>query len=211
MSGNAAGPEPVDRQAVDAAARALRRGQAIVLPTDTVYGVAVLLSTPGATQILSSLKHRSTEQSLAVLVASVEQAHDLIEPPSPAAARLMDAFWPGPVTLVLRRRPELRSLELGGDGSTIGLRWPDHALVRELAIRLGPIVTTSANRHGHPTPVTADAAADSLAAPVAAVIDGGVLGGQPSTVVDCASEVLRVLREGKVTAANVSSVVEGES
>lgn len=182
-----------------------------MLPTDTVYGVAVLLSTPGATQILSTLKARSPAQSLAVLVASVDQAHPLVEPPSQAAKRLMAAFWPGPVTLVLRRRPALRRLELGGDGSTIGLRWPDHALVRELAGRLGPIVTTSANRHGQPTPVTAGEAADALAGPVAVVITGGLLAGLPSTVVDCTTDLPRVLREGAVTTAQVSSVVAGDS
>jgi L-threonylcarbamoyladenylate synthase len=211
VSGNAAGREPFDRQAVDAAVRALRQGQAVVLPTDTVYGVAVLLSTPGATQLLSMLKDRSVEQALAVLIASLEQAKSLTEPPSPIAQRLMAAFWPGPVTLVLRRRRELRSLELGGDGSTIGLRWPRHALVCELASRLGPLVTTSANRHGQATPVTASEAAEALAGPVAAVIAGGVLAGLASTVIDCAADVPRVLREGTVTRAQISSALEADS
>ena len=80
---------------------ALRQDEAIVLPTDTVYGVAVLLSTPGAARVLSTLKARSSEQPLAVLVASAEQAESLVDGPTPAARRLMDAFWPGPMTLVL--------------------------------------------------------------------------------------------------------------
>jgi len=176
-----------------------------------VYGVAVLLSTPGATQLLSTLKDRSVDQALAVLIASGEQAQALIEAPSPIAQRFMAAFWPGPVTLVLRRRPESRSLDLGGDDSTIGLRWPDHALVCELASRLGPLVTTSANRHGQPTPGTAREAADALAGPVAAVVDGGVLAGLASTVIDCATDVPCVLREGTVTRAQIAAALEADS
>ena len=109
--------------------------------------------------MLSKLKARSSEQPLAVLVASAEQAESLVDGPTPAARRLMDAFWPGPMTLVLPRRPELSDLELGGDGSTIGVRCPAHPFVRELARQLGPIVTTSANRHGEATPVSASEAA----------------------------------------------------
>ncbi len=193
------------------AVAALQRAQPIVLPTDTVYGVAVLASTGGAAQILSRLKARSSEQSLAVLVASAEQARSLIDQPSSAARSLMAAFWPGPVTLVLRRRPDLGGFDLGGDGSTIGVRCPDHVFVRELALRLGPLVATSANRHGQPTPVTAAEAASALAGPVGAVVDGGVLGGVPSTVVDCTSDPPRVLREGGIAAAQIFAVLEGGS
>ncbi len=181
-----------------------------MLPTDTVYGVAVRLSTPGATRILSALKARSPEQSLAVLVSSLEQAQTLIEPPSLAAQRLMAAFWPGPLTLVLRRRPELAHLELGGVDSTIGVRWPAHRLVTELASRLGPIVATSANRHGQRTPATAAEAADALAGPVGAVIAGGLLDGLPSTVVDCSTADHRILREGAVTIAEISLAAEDD-
>lgn len=181
----------------------------MVLPTDTVYGVAVLLSTAGAAQILSTLKERSSEQPLAVLVTSADQAQSLTGPLSPAAQRLSAAFWPGPLTLVLPRRAELSGIELGGDGSTIGLRCPDNALIRELAGQLGPIVTTSANRHGGPTPETAAEAAEALAGPVAVVVDGGVLAGLPSTVVDCVTGVPRVLREGVLAATRVRSVADG--
>lgn len=211
MPGNGAGPEQLDAAGAEAAertARALQLGQAVVLPTDTVYGVAVLLSTNGAPEILSRLKARSAEQALAVLVGSIDQARSLTEPPSAAAARLMAAFWPGPVTLVLRRRPELAGLSLGGGSDTIGLRWPDHALIRELAARLGPLVTTSANLHGQPTPSSAAEAAGALAGPVGAVVDGGVLAGLPSTVIDCTTDLPAVLREGAVSAEQVRLVVE---
>lgn len=182
-----------------------------MLPTDTVYGVAVLFSTAGAGQILSRLKERSSEQALAVLVASVDQAQSLTGPLPRAAQRLTAAFWPGPLTLVVRRRPDLSTIDLGGDGSTIGLRCPDHSLIRELAGQLGPIVTTSANRHGQSTPDTAAEAARALAGPVGAVVDGGVLAGLPSTVVDCVTDVPRILREGAVAATRVRSVALGDA
>jgi L-threonylcarbamoyladenylate synthase len=209
VPGNGAGAEQFDRVAVEAAAAALRRGAPVVLPTDTVYGVAVLASTPDAIQALFELKGRSSEHPLAVLVDGPDMARELILAPITAAQRLMARFWPGPVTLVFHRREELSHLGLGGDGSTIGVRCPDHPLVRELARRLGPIVTTSANRHGEPTPVTAAGAAAALVGPSVAVIDGGVLDGPPSTVVDCTTDPPHVLREGVVSASLVLSVAEG--
>ena len=190
---------------------ALRQNEAIVLPTDTVYGVAVLLSTPGAARVLSKLKARSSEQPLAVLVASAEQAASLVDGPTTAARRLMDAFWPGPMTLVLPRRPGLSDVELGGDGSTIGVRCPAHPFVRELARQLGPIVTTSANRHGEATPASASEAASALAGPVAVVVEGGILDGLPSTVVDCLADPPVVVREGAVNTAQVSAAVQAGS
>jgi tRNA threonylcarbamoyl adenosine modification protein (Sua5/YciO/YrdC/YwlC family) len=208
VPGTAAGADPHDRQTFDRALTALRQDEAIVLPTDTVYGVAVLLSTPGAARVLSKLKARSSEQPLAVLVASAEQAGSLVDEPTAAARRLMDAFWPGPMTLVLPRRAELSDLELGGDGSTIGVRCPAHPFVRELARQLGPIVTTSANRHGEATPASASEAAGALAGPVAVVVEGGILDGLPSTVVDCLTDPPVVVREGAVTTAQVSAAVQ---
>lgn len=204
------GPSPAggrDSSTIEAAVEALSRGQPVVIPTDTVYGLAVLASAAGATRALFALKDRSTDQPVAVLVDGVDAARSLIDPPLPVARRLMDAFWPGPVTLVLRRGQGSAGLELGGDGTTIGLRCPGSELVRDLARRLGPIVTTSANRHGEPTSPTASGATDALTGPVAATIDGGVLAGLPSTVVDCTVDPPRVLREGAVPADRIHAVI----
>ena len=135
--------------------------------------------------------------NLVVSSADVEQAMALTVGASPLALELAAAHWPGPLTMVLPRRPGL-GWALGEPAGTIGLRCPDHHLVRALAARVGPLATTSANRHGQPTPGSAVEAADQLLGPVDLVIDGGALSGTPSTVVDVTGEVPRVLRQGGV-------------
>jgi tRNA threonylcarbamoyl adenosine modification protein (Sua5/YciO/YrdC/YwlC family) len=191
-----------DERGVEAAVAALEAGEAVILPTDTVYGLAVALSVPGATKLLFALKDRPEGVPIAVLVASPAQAHELVEPPSTAVSRVLDALWPGPLTVVLRRRADAH-VDIGGDGSTVGVRCPDHALLRRLAEVVGPLATTSANRHGEPTPETASAAAAALTAEVAVVIDGGPCRGIASTVVDGTDDALPVLRPGPITPEQV--------
>ena len=159
--------------ALAAAASALRNGEAIVLPTDTVYGVATL---PDHEDVLYALKERPAAMPIAVLVASVEQAEAAAGRSLPAAARRLAArFWPGPLTLVVP----------GTDSATVGVRCPDHEFVLQLVALVGAITTTSANRHGAPTPATAAEAAAALAAPgPSLVVDGGPCGAIASTVVD---------------------------
>jgi tRNA threonylcarbamoyl adenosine modification protein (Sua5/YciO/YrdC/YwlC family) len=194
--------------AVAKAADALRAGEVVVLPTDTVYGVAALPTVPGATDRLFALKGRGADVPLAVLCAEAGQALALADPAAVAAgtdvARIAAALWPGPLTLVLPRRPGL-GYALGEPAATIGVRCPDHALVRAVAAEVGPIATTSANRHRQPTPPTAAAVADALGAGVALVLDGGPCAGTPSTVVDATGPSWRVLRAGDLTLDDVTS------
>lgn len=191
-----------DPSALDRAAAVLRAGSTVILPTDTVYGLAALPSVPGATDALFALKARSNDQPLAVLVAGVEQALTLLEPlvdrAGPAVTRWMADLWPGPLTLVLHRAPAAAGLALGSGAGTIGVRCPDHDFVRALAAKVGPIATTSANRHGEPTPGSAVGAAGSLAGPVGLIIDGGPAGTVASTVVDASVEPWRILRVGAI-------------
>jgi L-threonylcarbamoyladenylate synthase len=186
------------------AVAALREGKAIVLPTDTVYGVAVALSVPGATRQLFALKDRPDEVPIAVLVASPAQAAELVEPLTGTVARVADALWPGPLTVVLRRRPDV-DVDLGGDGATVGVRCPDHSFVRALAAEVGPLATTSANRHGEATPPTAEAAATALTAAVPLVIDGGPCTGVASTVIDGTDHALPILRLGPITPEQIGA------
>lgn len=196
-----AGPRWVDglTQAVDRAAEVLRAGGCVVLPTDTVYGVAALAALPGAAGRLFAAKDRAEDHPLAVLVSGVDQVLPLVASPSADARQAMARHWPGPLTLVLHRAPEARALALGGDPATIGVRCPDHAFVRALAARVGPIATTSANRTGEPTPETAHEAARSLAVAPELVVDGGPAGGVASTVVDATAQPWRVLRVGALS------------
>lgn len=194
-----AGLGPLD-PLVDEVVAALRAGAAVVLPTDTVYGVAALPAVDGATGRLRALKERGSDTPFAVLVADEAQAASVADLTG-EAARLARAHWPGPLTMVLRRADLAAGWDLGGDPSTIGVRCPDHPLVRAVARSAGPIATTSANRHGRPTPPTAPEAAAALLGEVALTVDGGPLPGAASTVVDLSGPAPRVLREGPLDAA----------
>jgi tRNA threonylcarbamoyl adenosine modification protein (Sua5/YciO/YrdC/YwlC family) len=192
-----------DPTAVDQAAAALVAGATVVVPTETVYGVATLPTAPGATEALFALKDRPDTVPLGVLVADQNQAAQLAVF-SPVARRLAAAYWPGPLTLVLPRRAAAAALDLGGSPATVGVRCPADDLVRAIARRVGPIATTSANRHGQPTPATAREAAAALSSDVDLVIDGGRREGLPSTVVDCTGIDLVVLRHGAISDAALS-------
>lgn len=191
------------------AAAALRGGGVVLLPTDTVYGIGVVAEIPGATSRLFALKSRSEGQPVAVLVADRDQALTLVDQPSDGLVRVMDRLWPGPLTVVVRRADAAVHLDLGGDPTTVGIRCPDHPFVRALAAEVGPLATTSANRHGEPTPATAAEAAASLSGPVALVVDGGALGSVASTVVDLTGSSAVVLREGAVSVADVEGALAG--
>lgn len=188
-----------------AALAALRAGEVAVIPTDTVYGVAVAASVPGATAKLFAVKRRPTDVALPVLVADLGQARSLAAEPFPLLAeRLAERFWPGGLTLVVPRRPGL-GLDLGGDDATVGLRQPAHPVPVALGQEVGPLVTTSANLHGRPTPLTAAEVSAELGPSVVVVVDGGRCEGAPSTVVDCTGPTPRLLREGRVPWAELCS------
>ena len=183
--------------------RALLAGGVVVIPTDTVYGVAVATSVPGATAALFAVKRRPAEVALPVLCADESQARSLAGDIPSGAERLMAAFWPGPLTVVVPRRPGL-GLDLGGsDDTTIGLRVPAAEVVQAITAEAGPLACTSANRHGEPTPATAAEAATALGPGVDAVLDGGPLAGAPSTVVAWVDGGLQVLRRGAISAADL--------
>lgn len=198
--------DATDASAVARVVEVLRDGGAVVLPTDTVYGLAVATVAPGATAILFEIKGRPASVPLAVLVDSLEQALALCDPPTPAVQRVVERFWPGPLTVVLRRAERSAAVELGGDGSTVGIRCPDHPFARAVARAVGPLATTSANRHGEPTGVTA---ADVMAAladgDVALIVDGGVCAGLASTVIDGTDPALSVLRRGPISQEQIAA------
>ncbi len=204
-----AGPDdrrPDVEAEVARAAAALRAGGVVALPTDTVYGLAALPTAEGATARLFALKRRAGDVPLAVLCASAEQALGLADGAAVGGEvrRLADRLWPGPLTLVLPRRPGL-TYALGAGSATIGVRCPDQPLLRALAAEVGPLATTSANLHGEPTPPTAAGVAAVFGRGLALVLDGGPCGAPPSTVVDATGPRWRVLREGDVTLADVEA------
>ncbi len=191
---------------IDEVVAALEAGGVVVLPTDTVYGLVARARDHAATAALFALKGRSHDVPLAVLCASVDQALALAEPRvGPAVAAIAARWWPGPLTLVLRRRAGV-DLHLGEPAHTIGLRVPDHDLVRKIAARVGPLAATSANRHGAPVAATAAAVAAALGDAVALVVDGGTLGEHSSTVVDATHWPWVVLRAGPIAGDEILAV-----
>jgi len=190
-----------------AAVTALRAGGVVAIPTDTVYGLAVDPSRPGATDRLFELKRRPADFELPVLVATRSQAASLVDASrwGSAAEKLATAFWPGALTLVVARQPGL-GWALGGDGVTIGLRCPAHPGVRSLCEAVGPIATTSANLHGRPPCADAASVRRTFGARVALVVDGGICGGSSSTVVDVTGAEPRCLRTGAVAWDDVLAI-----
>lgn len=197
-------------EACDRAADVLLRGGVVALPTDTVYGLAALASHQGACERIFVLKGRPQETSLPVLVAGVEQAAS-VGVVDDRFERLAGRWWPGPLTIVTRRREGAR-LFLGGDEATVGLRHAAEPVVEALARLVGPLAMTSANRHGEPPRSSAEGMAASLCFPPDLVLDGGERNGAVSTVVGVApGEPLRCFREGAIAFEEVRAVAEQRS
>jgi L-threonylcarbamoyladenylate synthase len=190
------------------AIEALRAGGIVALPTDTVYGIGVALTTDGGIEALFAAKDRPPDRAIMLLLADAAQAPTIGEWP-PAAAALAGAFWPGGLTVVVPQRGDVALPPiLTGGAATIGLRVPDHDAPRALAAAVGPLPTTSANRSGDPTAIDAAAIVHQLGDAVAVVLDGGPAhGGPPSTVVDCTVEPPRILRAGAIPAEAVEAVL----
>jgi L-threonylcarbamoyladenylate synthase len=187
----------------------LRAGGIVALPTDTVYGIAVRLATPGGIERLFAAKRRPPDRGIMLLLASAGQG-DEVGVLGPAARALAAAFWPGGLTLVVPQRPDVGlPAALTGGAPTIGLRLPDHPTPRALAAAVGPIPTTSANRSGRPEGRDAAEIVDQVGDAVDLVLDGGPAhGGPASTVVDCSGDRPRVLRVGAVPLADVVAALD---
>jgi tRNA threonylcarbamoyl adenosine modification protein (Sua5/YciO/YrdC/YwlC family) len=188
--------DPPPAAAIKEAALALAAGDIVGIPTDTVYGLAADPFRTGASDRLFSVKRRPRSVELPVLVAATDQALSLAVAVPATALRLMDRYWPGPLTLVLPRRPDLNA-DLGEDDATIGVRCPAHPVPLALCREVGPLATTSANHHGDAPAATAAEVAEAMGG-VELILDAGPCRGLPSTVVDCTGLEPRLLREGRL-------------
>ncbi|MCL1906866.1 MAG: L-threonylcarbamoyladenylate synthase [Propionibacteriaceae bacterium] len=179
----------------------LDAGGCIVLPTDTVYGIATRSNSPGSVATLQKLKGRSDAFPPPILVAEIEDAWKLVTMVSDPVRRVAEKFWPGALTLIL---PALRlDLSLASSVGTLGLRVPDHELLRGLLRATGPLAVSSANKHRHEPATTIEEAMSQFGNDVGLYIDGGpTTGASPSTVVDATGDIT-VLRVGSITRAQV--------
>ncbi len=184
---------------VDQAIAMLEGGRVVALPTDTVYGVAASLGDVAAVAELFALKHRPASTALPILIDSLRQISRLGVTWPQDARRLAEAFWPGPLTIVVRVPHELAA-RVGSVTDTAGFRIPDDGVLRNVLDRCGPLALTSANEHGERPCTTADEVIEALGdrPELGGVLDDGERSGVVSTVVDLSERGWRLVREGSI-------------
>ena len=192
---------------VEDAVRLLREGGLVCYPTDTVYGIGAAAGDDAAVRRLFSVKGRAPDKAMPLLLADAADAARVAEV-TPLARTLAARFWPGALTIVMRKASSYRSLALAG-GDSVALRVPDRDIVRAIVRTLGePLTGTSANRAGAPSPVSAAEVALQMGEMVQLVIDGGRSRSRAeSTVVDITLDAPVVLREGVVSGEEIEGVL----
>ena len=204
--------DPDQRESgIAAATTAIRAGELVVLPTDTVYGLGADAFDPAAVRRLLDAKGRGREMPPPVLVGSVATLDALASTVPSWARDLVEHYWPGPLTIVVREQASLL-WDLGVTRGTVAVRLPHDPVALELLGRTGPLAVSSANITGRPAATDADQAADMLADKVSVILDGGPTSDdRPSTIVDCTSARPRVLRAGAVSVIELRMLLTGKA
>ncbi|MEA4958077.1 MAG: L-threonylcarbamoyladenylate synthase [Anaerolineaceae bacterium] len=190
--------DATDPQALIMAQRVAANGGVIVFPTDTLYGMACDPRNPEALARVYDIKGRSAQKALPVLVGGLDQLVEIVSEVPEKARHLLETFWPGPLTIVLPKQPGLPAELTPYPG--VAVRMPNHPFALALLQAFGPLAVTSANLSDHANPGTAEEVLAQLGNSVDLVIDGGRLEiGRGSTILDCGSETLVLLREGPIS------------
>lgn len=198
---------------VERAARSLAQGGVVAFPTETVYGLGADAEHAAAVSRIFTIKGRPPQRPLIIHIDRIDALEAFAREVPPAARRLAQVLWPGPITLVLPKAERVID-EVCAGGSTVGIRMPDHPIALELIAalsrhtgRVAGVAAPSANRFGEPPPTTVEEVRAALGDAPDHVLDGGpCLLQQPSTVVDCTGDAPRVLRQGAVTPARIAAV-----
>ena len=200
--------DDMEREAgIKVAASAVRRGALVVMPTDTVYGIGADAFSPEAVGNLLRAKGRGRDMPVPVLVASRDALYAVADRLPEEARQLVDAFWPGALTLVLRHTPHL-AWDLGDARGTVAVRMPDHPIALDVLRETGPMAVSSANRSGMPAALDAEQAQKELGDSVDVYLDGGpCAGSEPSTIVDVTGGTPRVLRRGAISTERLREVL----
>lgn len=199
-------PSAARERGVTAAAAAVRRGELIVLPTESVYGLAADPFSPRAMAALREAKGRGEALPVGVLVGSSRTVDGLATGISAEGRALIEAFWPGPLTLVVREQPTL-AWDLAGAAGAISLRMPLHPVTLDVLAATGPLAVTSAQRAGAPPPRTCAEAESHLGDAVAVYLDAGMAGvDEPSSIVDLTVDPPTLLREAAFSLAILQQV-----
>jgi L-threonylcarbamoyladenylate synthase len=187
-----------DPEALSKALGILRSGGLVAFPTDTVYGLGALVSEARSIENLYAVKGRDAAKAIPVLIGDPSDLAQVAAEVSPTVQRLIARFWPGPLTLVVPRRRDLP--EILSAFPTVGVRMPAHPAALALIRHTGPLAVTSANLSGQPSASTAQEVLSQLGGRIPLIIDGGrTPGGVASTVVDCTTDHLRILRSGPIS------------
>lgn len=194
-------------EAVEAVAGAISKGQLVVLPTDTVYGVAADAFDPDAVARLLEAKGRGRNMPPPVLIGDAGTVDALVTSLPDYARTLIEHCWPGPLTLIGREQPSLR-WDLGDTRGTVAVRMPDHEVALEILRRTGPLAVSSANSTGRAAATSAAAAEEMLGESVEVIVDAGDSPGEtPSTILDVTMDRPRILREGVLTVAALDEIL----
>lgn len=195
-------------QIVDAA-QLLNNNEVVALPTETVYGLGGNAKNDEAVAKIFAAKGRPVDNPLIIHIAERWQLEEFIAEIPEKAKKLMSAFWPGPLTIILKRKPGILSEKATAGLATVAVRMPDHPVALALLKKSGlPIAAPSANSSGKPSPTTADHVREDLNGKIAGIVDGGATGvGVESTVVDCTEAVPVILRPGGVTKEQLEEVI----
>lgn len=191
-----------------AANRAVKSGKLVVMPTDTVYGIGCDAFDNAAVARLLAAKGRGPDMPVPVLVGSWNTARGLVHAFTPDLRNLIEACWPGGLSIVAPQAPSL-PWNLGDTRGTVLLRMPLHPIALELLAQTGPMAVSSANLTGKQPPVTAQAAREQLGDSVAVYLDGGEASiGEPSSIVDISGDHPRLLREGAISGARLAEILQ---
>jgi tRNA threonylcarbamoyl adenosine modification protein (Sua5/YciO/YrdC/YwlC family) len=194
-------------EGLEEAAAAVRRGELVVLPTDTVYGVGADAFSPGAVDALLAAKGRDRTMPVPVLVSSPAMLDALVDQMPAQGQALTERFWPGALTLVVRHTAHL-VWDLGESKGTVAVRMPDSEIAQDLISRTGPLAVSSANRSGHPAATEMMDARLQLGAAVSVYLDGGPSReATASSIVDITGTAPRLLRVGALSADTIREVV----
>lgn len=194
---------------IAAAIEAVKSGELVVLPTDTVYGLGADAFTPYAVSQLQATKGRDRAAAPPVMVGSRHTLDGLVFSLPQSARDLVEAFWPGPLTIIIEHSPTLQ-WDLGETGGQIAVRMPLHPVALEVLRETGPMAVLSANKPGQPAPTTAEEAREQLEYAVRVYLEAGPSADPvPSTMVDVTGDVPRLLREGGIPIEKLRDVVPG--
>ena len=198
------------KEAINLSLETLRDGNLVAFPTDTVYGLAADPFNISAIIKLFEAKGREFNKAIAILIGNVDQVSLVAEVFTQNAKKLTGVFWPGGLTVIVPKRMDVP--DLLSPNQTIGIRMPNHPLALELLQKFGPLATTSANLSGGPNPLNSKDVYTQLNGRIPLILDGGNCpGGVPSTIVDCTTDDLHVLRIGAISEESLQKCLNGIS